>query len=292
MAGSALCGAKRHHERDLVMPELPEVEVICQGLAPLVLKRKILSVSYSNKRLRKPFPRARMYRHVEGAFILGVERRAKYILLRLTGKAVMLFHLGMTGKIGIFDRDTPRRKHDHLRFLLDNGKEMRFNDVRRFGCVEVYSEKELLENDPFAGLGPEPFSEDFSADYLLEKARGKKQPLKSFLMDNRVVVGLGNIYANETLFAACLHPQTPVNRLLKMDWQRIVDKSRLILEKAIAMGGSTISDYENVHGEAGYFQLELAVYGRQGQPCPRCGQPIGRTVLAGRATFCCPVCQK
>ena len=274
------------------MPELPEVEVVCQGLAPLVRKRKILSVSFSNKRLRKPFPRAKMYRQVEGSFILEVERRAKYILLRLTGKAVMLFHLGMTGKIGIFDCAAPRRKHDHLRFLLDNGKEMRFNDVRRFGCVEVYSEKELRENDPFGGLGPEPFSGDFSAGYLLAKARGKRLPVKSFLMDNRVVVGLGNIYANETLFAARTHPHTPVNGLSKLDWQRIVEKSRLILEKAIAMGGSTISDYENVNGEAGYFQLELAVYGRQGQPCPRCGQPVVRTVLGGRATFCCPLCQK
>ena len=274
------------------MPELPEVEVVCQGLGPLVRTRKILSVSFSNKKLRKPFPRAKMYSRVEGSFILGVERRAKYIMLRLTGKSVMLFHLGMTGKIGLFDCDSPRRKHDHLRFLLDNGKEMRFNDVRRFGCVEVYSEKELRENDPFAGLGPEPFAEDFSADYLLEKARGKRLPVKSFLMDNRVVVGLGNIYANETLFAACTHPHTPVNRLSRLDWQRIVKQSRLILEKAIAMGGSTISDYENVSGEAGYFQLELAVYGRQGQPCPRCGQPVVRSVLGGRGTFCCPVCQK
>ncbi|MBA3004247.1 MAG: bifunctional DNA-formamidopyrimidine glycosylase/DNA-(apurinic or apyrimidinic site) lyase [Desulfurivibrio sp.] len=274
------------------MPELPEVEVVCQGLAPLVIKRKILSVSFSNKKLRKPFPRARMYNQVEGAFILGVERRAKYILLHLTDKGVLLFHLGMTGKIGIFPSDSPRRKHDHLRFLLDNGKEMRFNDVRRFGCVEVFSEKELRESDPFAGFGPEPFSEDFSAEYLMGKARGKKQPVKSFLMDNRVVVGLGNIYANETLFAACTHPQTPVNRLLKLDWQLIVKQSRRILEKAIAMGGSTISDYENVSGEAGYFQLELAVYGRPGKPCPRCGQPVVRFVLGGRATFCCPVCQK
>lgn len=274
------------------MPELPEVEVICQGLAPLILKRKILSVSYSNKKLRKPFPRARMDGQVEGAFILGVERRGKYILLKLTGKTILLFHLGMTGKIGIFPSDTPRRRHDHLRFLLDNGKEMRFNDVRRFGCVEVFSEQELREKDPFAGLGPEPFSEEFSADYLLAKVRGKKLPVKSFLMDNRVVVGLGNIYANETLFAARIHPHTPVNRLLKLDWQLIVKKSRLILERAIARGGSTISDYENVNGEAGYFQLELAVYGRQGQPCPRCGQSIVRTVLGGRATFCCPFCQK
>jgi formamidopyrimidine-DNA glycosylase len=274
------------------MPELPEVEVVCQGLAPLVVKRKILSVSYSNKKLRKPYPRAKMYRQVEGAFILEVERRGKYILLRLTGRTLLLFHLGMTGKLGIFDCDAPRRKHDHLRFLLDNGKEMRFNDVRRFGCVEVFSEKELRENDPFAGMGPEPFTEDFSADYLLAKARGRKLPVKSFLMDNRVVVGLGNIYANETLFAACIHPHTPAGEILKVDWQLIVQQSRLILEKAIAMGGSTISDYENVSGGAGYFQLELAVYGRQGQPCRRCHRPVVRSVLGGRATFCCTFCQK
>lgn len=274
------------------MPELPEVEVICRGLAPLVVNRKILTVSYSNKKLRKPFPRAKMDSQVEGAFILGVERRAKYILLPLTGKAVLLFHLGMTGKLGVFDHDTPRSKHDHLRFLLDDGREMRFNDVRRFGCVEVFSAKELRENDPFADLGPEPFSTDFSADYLLAKAGGKKQPVKSFLMDNRVVVGIGNIYANETLFAAGILPQTPINRLRNTDWLRIVEKSRLILEKAIAMGGSTISDYENANGEAGYFQLQLAVYGRQGQPCPTCGQPVMRVVLGGRATFYCPVCQK
>jgi formamidopyrimidine-DNA glycosylase len=274
------------------MPELPEVEVICRGLAPLVLKRKILSVSFSNKKLRKPFPRARMYRQVEGAFIMGVERRAKYILLRLTGKTILLFHLGMTGKIGLFPGEMPRRRHDHLRFLLDNGREMRFNDVRRFGCVEVFSEMEMRENDPFAGFGPEPFSGEFTADYLQAKARGRKLPVKSFLMDNRVVVGLGNIYANETLFAARIHPHTPANRLSLMDWQRIVEQGRSILEKAIAMGGSTISDYENVNGDAGYFQLELAVYGRQGLPCPRCGRPVVRSVLGGRATFCCFFCQK
>lgn len=265
--------------------------MVCQGLAPLLKNRRILAVSFSNKKLRKPFPRAKMYAQVEGAFILAVTRRAKYILLHLTGKTLLVFHLGMTGKIGLFPADSPRRKHDHLRFLLDNGKEMRYHDVRRFGSVEVFTEAELRGTDPFAGLGPEPFSEEFSADYLFAKAKGKKLPVKSFLMDNRVVVGLGNIYANETLFAACTHPETPVNRLLKMDWQLIVKMSRIILSKAIAMGGSTISDYENASGEAGYFQLELAVYGKQGKACPRCRQQVKRTVLGGRATFFCPLCQ-
>ena len=274
------------------MPELPEVEVVCQGLAPLITNRKILAISYSNKRLRKPFPRAKMYAHVEGAFILGVRRRAKYILLELTSGTLMVFHLGMTGKLGLFPAASPRRKHDHLRFLLDNGRELRFHDVRRFGSVEVFPAGELRRGDPFAGLGPEPFSAEFSADYLLARARGRTLPVKSFLMDNSVVVGLGNIYANETLFAASTHPETPVNRLLKMEWQLIVKLSRIILEKAITMGGSTISDYENASGRPGYFQLELAVYGRQGKPCPRCQETIRRTVIGGRATFFCPDCQK
>jgi len=273
------------------MPELPEVEVICRGLAPLVKNRRIMAVSFSNKRLRKPFLRGKMYRFAEGAFILGVERRGKYLLLRLTGKALLLVHLGMTGKLGLFAADSPRRKHDHVRFLLDNGKELRFNDVRRFGSVEIFSARELRGQDPFAGLGPEPFSEEFSADYLLVRARGKKTAVKSFLMDNSVVVGLGNIYANETLFAACTHPETPVHRLPRMDWQLLVRMSRAILERAIAMGGSTISDYENASGEPGRFQLELAVYGRKGQPCPRCRETIVRTLLAGRATYHCPRCQ-
>jgi len=274
------------------MPELPEVEVICRGLAPLVVNRKIVSVSYSNKRLRKPFPRAKMYALAEGSFILGVERRAKFVILRLTGRATMLFHLGMTGKLGVFPADTPRRKHDHLRFLLDDGRELRFNDARRFGCVEIFSAGELKEYDPFAGLGPEPFSDDFSAGYLLAKAKGRKQPLKTFLMDNRVVVGFGNIYANETLFAVGLNPLTPAGQLSGNDWERLIAAGRKILSKAISMGGSTISDYENASGEAGYFQLELAVYGRRGQPCQICGQPVRRIVLGGRATFFCPACQK
>jgi formamidopyrimidine-DNA glycosylase len=273
------------------MPELPEVEVVCQGLAPLVTNKKILAVSFSNKKLRKPFPRAKMDKYVEEAFILGVERRAKFILLRLTNKHLLVFHLGMTGKLGVFSKKAPRRKHDHVRLILENGKEVRFNDARRFGCVEVFSAQELAETDPFAHLGPDPFFEDFSADYLLAMAKSRSQPVKNFLMDNQVVVGIGNIYANETLFAARTHPLTPVNTLLKMDWQLIIKKSRVILAKAIKSGGTTISDYENASGESGYFQLELAVYGRTGQPCKVCDSSIARSVIGGRATYHCPSCQ-
>lgn len=274
------------------MPELPEVEVVCQGLAPHVIGRRICAISHSGKKLRKPFPKKKMREFAVGAKILAVERRAKYILLRLSGGALLVFHLGMTGKMGLFPASTPRRRHDHACFLFDNGKEMRFHDVRRFGSVELFPASVLRTMNPFAALGPEPFSKAFSADHLLQKAKRKKLPVKGFLMDHRVVVGLGNIYANETLFAAGLHPETPVNRLEKSDWLRIVTQSRRILRKAIAMGGSTISDYENAQGEKGYFQTELAVYGRAGHSCPRCKAVIRRMVLCGRATFLCPSCQK
>ncbi|MEW6595345.1 MAG: bifunctional DNA-formamidopyrimidine glycosylase/DNA-(apurinic or apyrimidinic site) lyase [Thermodesulfobacteriota bacterium] len=274
------------------MPELPEVEVVCQGLAPLVTGRTVLAIATSHKKLRKPFPRAKMDEFAKGAAILRVTRRAKYILVHLSSRALMVFHLGMTGKIALFPAATPRRKHDHLHFLLDNGKEMRFHDVRRFGFVELFSPEELRTVDPFAELGPEPFSAAFTADYLQGKAGRRSVAVKSFLMDNSVVVGLGNIYANETLFAAGIHPQTPARGVPKREWQRIVTASRAILTKAIAMGGSTISDYENASGKPGYFQLELAVYGRDGKPCPRCRQTIRRRVLGGRATFFCPRCQK
>lgn len=274
------------------MPELPEVEVVRQGLAPLVTGRTILAIATSRKKLRKTFPRAKMEEFAKGATILAVTRRAKYLLLHLSSKALMVFHLGMTGKLGLFPPEGPAKKHDHLRFLLDNGKEMRFHDVRRFGFAELFTAEELARHEPFAELGPEPFAEEFSAEYLFEKAGRKRVPVKGYLMDNRVVVGLGNIYANETLFAAGIHPETPANMVQKREWQRIVTASRAILTKAIAMGGSTISDYENASGKPGYFQLELAVYGRDGKPCPRCRQAIQRIVLGGRATFFCPRCQR
>ncbi|MFZ5775804.1 MAG: bifunctional DNA-formamidopyrimidine glycosylase/DNA-(apurinic or apyrimidinic site) lyase [Thermodesulfobacteriota bacterium] len=274
------------------MPELPEVEVIRQGLLPLVKNRRILAVSYSNKRLRKPFPRARMYGRVEKNFILDIERRGRYLLFRLTGKTVMIFHLGMTGKLTAPPADSPRRRHDHLRFLLDNGRELRFNDARRFGFVEVWGEEEPEALALFADFGPEPFDPAFDAQYLLSAAHGKTQSVKTFLMDNRVVTGIGNIYANEILFASRTHPATPAGRLSKLDWGLIARQSRMILEKAIQMGGSTISDYENADGKSGYFQLTLAVYGRHGESCPVCGSTIARLALAGRASFFCPDCQR
>ncbi len=273
------------------MPELPEVEVVCQGLAPHVTGKTVTDISFSNKKLRKPVPRAQLNSLVRGVRIASVTRRAKFILLTMENSALLVFHLGMTGKLGLFAKGAPRRKHDHLRFDIEGGKEVRFNDIRRFGFVEVFSAEDLKIIDPFAKLGPEPFAKTFSAAYLLERATKKRQAVKNFLMDNRVVVGIGNIYANETLFSVGLHPETPVNIITQKTWQQIVTASRKVLKKAIKSGGTTISDYENASGESGYFQLELAVYGREGQPCHTCKTSIERLVIGGRASFFCPTCQ-
>jgi formamidopyrimidine-DNA glycosylase len=205
--------------------------------------------------------------------------------------ALLAFHLGMTGNLGLFPAAAPRRKHDHLRLLLTGELELRFNDARRFGFIEVHTPAELAR-DPFAHLGPEPFGEGLSAAYLLDKARHRQQAVKCFLMDNAVVVGIGNIYASEILFAAGIRPFTPAAELESDHWRRLIDCSREVLARAIACGGTTISDFVNESGESGHFQHQLQVYGRADQPCPTCRTPVTRTVIAGRATFHCLHCQQ
>lgn len=273
------------------MPELPEVEVVRQGLAPLVCGRTVFKVVCSGPRLRLPVPRARLNALVAGHRIEAIDRRAKYLLFTMSGGAVLIIHLGMSGRLGLFPAAAPRAKHDHLRFVFDHGMEMRFNDTRRFGSVQVLTAAEMKEQYPFAGLGPEPLGRKFSAAYLLNMARQRRQPVKNFLMDSRVVVGIGNIYANEILFAAGILPTTPAGAVDLPAWRRIVAATRFILKNAIACGGTTIADYVNASGESGYFQLELKVYGRNGLPCPVCRQPIQKKVLAGRSSFFCPRCQ-
>lgn len=275
-----------------VVPELPEVEVIRRGLTPHLLGRRIDRVVISNRRLRLPVPRAKLRSWIQGSQVEGVDRRAKYLLVNMSSRAAMVLHLGMTGRLAFFANGTPRIPHDHLRFLLDSGMELRFNDVRRFGSVQV-----LIPGDPgwtevFANLGIEPLGPDFSSSYLMKRAGSKVRPIKNFLMDARVVVGIGNIYANEILFAAGIKPNRAVGTLAKPAWERVVQASRQVLERAIACGGTTISDYVNSSGEAGYFQCELKVYGREGEVCQSCGSDIIRQVVSGRATFYCPSCQE
>jgi formamidopyrimidine-DNA glycosylase len=275
------------------MPELPEVEVTRLGLLPHLPGRKIIAVFWSGKQLRLPMPVKLLDKHICGSTVTALDRRAKYLLIRMDKANVLVLHLGMTGRLGIFPKATARVAHDHLCLELDSGLELRFNDTRRFGSVMVWPSEEAaqLEEEFSRSQGLEPFGPDFTAAYLARLAGQRRQPIKTFLMEARLISGIGNIYANETLFAAGIHPQTPAGRLSEAQWQRIVDCAVAILTRAIAAGGSTISDFLGSSGQPGHFQLQLAVYGRKDQPCPVCGQKISRETLGGRATFFCSGCQ-
>lgn len=276
------------------MPELPEVEVTRRGLLPHLPGKKITGVSWSNKRLRTPIPRKLLRYVITGERVCTVDRRAKYLLIRMDGGSVLVLHLGMTGKIGLFPGDAPWARHDHLRLLLENGMEMRLNDSRRFGSILVWPAEHAaeLEERFNKGKGIEPFSAEFTGDTLKGLAEKRRQPVKSFLMDSRRVAGIGNIYANEILFAAGIFPETPVNQISSPQWQAIVTHCQEILTRAIEAGGSTISDFIGSSGAPGYFQLQLRVYGRSDSPCVRCATPIEKSKTGGRATFFCPRCQQ
>nr|MBF0221304.1 bifunctional DNA-formamidopyrimidine glycosylase/DNA-(apurinic or apyrimidinic site) lyase [Desulfobulbaceae bacterium] len=272
------------------MPELPEVEVVKLGLEPLLVGRVLQKCGFSGKALRLPIPRSQFKNWVLAAKVIGLRRRAKFISIDLDNKANIVVHLGMTGKLGLFTRKSVRKPHDHAWILLDNEMELRFNDVRRFGSLQVVSPEE--DGDAlFAKIGPEPFSEEFSVDYLTGKAKKRGQPVKNFLMDSHIVAGIGNIYASEILFEAGVRPDKAVGRVTAAQWQKIIRKSRSVLKRAIAAGGSTIADFVGSSGEKGYFQLQLNVYGKKGQSCPLCAASISKTVMAGRATYFCPGCQ-
>lgn len=274
------------------MPELPEVEVIRRGLQCHLPGRKVLDVAAGNKKLRLPMPRENLKKYILGARVTSVDRRAKFLLITMDNGAHLIVHLGMTGRLGIFPADAPRAKHDHLRLQLDNNMQLRFNDARRFGFIQVLPPGDAFSDTMLVNLGPEPLGPDFTPEYLQKLAAGKNRPLKNFLMDSRVVVGIGNIYACEILFAAGLPPAKKVGHLTRTQWSRIVESSRFILQKAIASGGTTISDFVNESGKSGYFQLELQAYGKQGQPCNCCTTPIAKKTMAGRSTYFCPKCQK
>ncbi|MBU4153788.1 MAG: bifunctional DNA-formamidopyrimidine glycosylase/DNA-(apurinic or apyrimidinic site) lyase [Proteobacteria bacterium] len=273
------------------MPELPEVEVVLQGLASLLIDRKIERVHTSGLRLRQPIPVADLVHWGVGSRVTELRRRGKYLIITLDNAARLVFHLGMTGRLGLFPAGSSSVRHDHLCLALDNQMEMRFNDTRRFGCIQVLTPGHD-EGRFFSHLGPEPLLGNFSATHLRDMAVKRRQPVKMLLMDNRVVVGIGNIYANEILHEAEVSPFRPSCEVSDTEWEVIVEKTRQVLTRAIAAGGSTIADFINASGKPGYFQLEFTVYGRGGQPCLRCSSRIEKMVMAGRATYSCPGCQK
>lgn len=276
------------------MPELPEVEVVRRGLALHLPGRTITDYQSSNKPLRRKTDDETLRQLLVGARIVAIRRRAKYLLIDFDNRALLALHLGMTGRLGMFPATGPVLPHDHLRWRLDNGRELRFNDARRFGSVMLFSRQE--DGDPedtlFADTGPEPLGPQLTVSYLLARAHGRSIPVKQFLMDGRIVAGIGNIYANESLFAAGIRPTRPVGTIGRRRWQRLLDRTRAILDRAIACGGSTISDFFGTTGEGGYFQVHFSVYGKAGQPCPRCQAPIQSLRLGGRSTFFCRRCQR
>ncbi|MFT5697283.1 MAG: formamidopyrimidine-DNA glycosylase [Desulforhopalus sp.] len=277
-----------------IMPELPEVEVICRGLRPHLLDQTVTQIFHNNKSLRSPIDILRLRKEVVSNSITAVDRRAKYLLLHMGNGATMIIHLGMTGNLGIFPIDSPLAKHDHVQWNLNDGNQLRYNDIRRFGSIHILSAAETVDREEtfFKTSGPEPLENHFTADYLHTLAKNKAVTVKQFIMDSKVVVGIGNIYANESLFRAGIRPEKPVKDISKQQWQTLIDTIKKVLTHAIACGGSTISDFLNASQERGYFQMNFTVYGKEGQPCPQCGSPLLKSKIAARATFYCKKCQK
>ncbi len=276
------------------MPELPEVEVICQGLQSHLLQQTILTVHCSGKNLRTRIDCQALQKELCNAKIVSLTRRAKYLLLKTDTGASLIIHLGMTGNLGIFPLHSAGKKHDHVCWLLGNNTELRYNDTRRFGSIRLLKKADSAkeEKDFFAALGPEPLSSACTTAYLVKKAEKRKQAIKSFLMDSHVIAGIGNIYANETLFTTGIHPGQPASSLSSKQWKRVLIALRKILKHAIACGGSTISDFVNASGEGGYFQMNFKIYGKTGEPCLQCRTHIEKIEVGGRASFFCPKCQK
>ncbi len=269
------------------MPELPEVETTCRGVEPYLCQHIIESVKVHCGRLRWPVS-DEIYR-LEGELVLGVSRRAKYLVVDLAHGA-MLIHLGMSGSLRLSEPSQPLKKHDHLVFSLSNGKQLRFNDPRRFGSV-LWSD-DWASHPLIRGLGPEPLEEEFSAGYLYEKAVGRKTAIKQFLMDGSIVVGVGNIYANEALFLSGISPKRAAGNISMKRMESLVSNVKSVLERAIEQGGTTLRDFVNSNGEPGYFKQQLYVYGRKGLPCKRCSKPLKEVRQNQRSTVYCVTCQK
>jgi formamidopyrimidine-DNA glycosylase len=271
------------------MPELPEVETTRRGIRPHVLERHITAVEIREPRLRWPVPR-RLATRLKGQRITGVSRRAKYLLFE-TNAGTLLLHLGMSGSLAITPAGRPPAKHDHVDFVLDDGRCLRFTDPRRFGSLH-WCDTAPLEHPLLRELGPEPLGAGFTADYLSRISRGRRVAIKQHIMNARVVVGVGNIYASESLFRAGIHPRRAAGRIATPRTQRLVAQIRQVLEEAIAAGGTTLRDFSVGDGRPGYFQQSLKVYGRESKPCERCGAAIRAARQGQRATYYCPRCQR
>ena len=268
------------------MPELPEVETVRRGITPHLTGQTVRHIVVRQPRLRAPV--SPEITRLKNRLVTGVDRRAKYLLIHVRGGTIII-HLGMTGVLRVLPKATPPGKHDHIDLVLTNGKILRYTDPRRFGCWLWTRDagKEL-----FAEFGPEPLTPAFSGDYLFRQSRKKTTPVKPWLMNNNMVVGVGNIYASESLFRAGISPTRRAGKLTRAECDRLAARIKQILRQSIKSGGTTISDFLDAAGKPGYFSRQLKVYDRAGEPCPVCTGKIKKITQAGRGTFFCPKCQR
>ncbi|MFT5350244.1 MAG: formamidopyrimidine-DNA glycosylase [Planctomycetota bacterium] len=271
------------------MPELPEVETTRLGIEPHVLGQTISKVIVRNRQLRWPVP-ATLNSRLQGEKIEKVDRRGKYILLQVA-QGTTLIHLGMSGSLRIVEASVAPEKHDHVDLVLTNGKSLRMRDPRRFGSV-LWAGKEPFQHKLLKELGPEPLEENFTGDYLYALSRRRSQAIKTFIMDSHKVVGVGNIYASESLFRCGIHPLRAAGKISKQRYEKLVVAIKQVLNDAIYNGGTTLRDFVNEAGEPGYFAQKLNVYGRNNEPCYLCKNPVRQIVLSQRSTFYCPHCQR
>jgi len=270
------------------MPELPEVEVCRLGISPHIISNKVSKVVVRNANLRWPIPTD--VQNLVGQSVISVDRRAKYLLLRFES-GTLLMHLGMSGTIRVIDKNTPVTKHDHFELVFINGTVLRLNDPRRFGAV-LWLNKHQDAQGLLSKLGPEPLSDDFCYDYLFNKAKSRKVPIKTFLMNNHIVVGVGNIYANEALFLAGILPTVKAGDINKERYNRLTDIIKKVLSAAIEQGGTTLKDFTQVDGKPGYFAQSLFVYGRAGGKCLTCQETLLEIRQSNRSSVYCPNCQQ
>lgn len=281
------------------MPELPEVETVMRGLIPVLVDAEIKSVDQRRKDLRVPFP-VRLKQKLEGRIVRHLKRRAKYIQVVLDDGNVLVIHLGMSGRVSVVPAGEAYelQKHDHLIIEMNEGARIIYNDPRRFGMIFLAHEKELPDHSAFKVLGPEPLGNEFSGPVLAARLQGKKASIKQALLDQRVVAGVGNIYACEALYRAGIRPTKKAGLIKEEKAELLTRAIRDVLTRAIKAGGSTLKDYRHADGELGYFQHAFTVYDREKQKCPACDCDIKKTggirriVQSGRSTFYCPQKQK
>lgn len=270
------------------MPELPEVETTRRGIAPHLDGRTVTDVIVRHKQLRWPVPSG-LKGKLSGKTINRVSRRAKYLLVDFD-HGTLILHLGMSGSLRIIDTDTQAEKHDHFDLVLDNGKSLRLTDPRRFGAV-LWTKHDPNTHELIAHLGPEPLSDEFNVDYLYQLSRKRKSSIKQFIMDGKIVVGVGNIYASESLFLAGINPKSITGKVSKARYEKLVAAIKQVLAAAIEQGGTTLRDFVGGDGKPGYFAQQLNVYGRDGETCHKCRKTIKQIMQGQRSTYYCANCQ-